>query len=194
MSSITFVDLFNGKFGLRRSSWVSFVVCCQFIKILSRGRVELKAMEYSSVSYRKLAKVKTTLNHESSWFHSWLINKDGWPYGVIEIHWLVYTFPWWQLKSARGCVPLMWPAAVCSGLATVSCGWVELWRNPPTLHSLNEWNQLEKSAFYSTFARQCVMTSVFQDSSLPLISPHSQTFKPTLASFAHTNTPSHSTR
>ena len=40
MSSITFGELFNGKFGLRRSS---FVVCCQFIKIL--GRVELKASE-----------------------------------------------------------------------------------------------------------------------------------------------------
>ena len=30
-------------------------------------------------------------------------------------------------------VPLMWPAAFCSGLAALSCGWAELWKNPPTL-------------------------------------------------------------
>ena len=33
-----------------------------------------------------------------------------------------------------GRVPLMWPAALCSGLAALSCGWAELWRNPPTLN------------------------------------------------------------
>ena len=49
---------------------------------------------------------------------------------AIEIHWLVYTFPWWQLEQQGGCVPLMWPAVLCSGLAALSC---ELGRNPPTL-------------------------------------------------------------
>ena len=51
----------------------------------------------------------------------------------------------------------------------------------------------EKSAFYSTLARQ-----LCDDTRLPgwlsAFPPHSQTFKPTLASFAHTNSqPSHST-
>ena len=32
-----------------------------------------------------------------------------------------------------GRVPLMWPAALCSGLAALSCGWAELWTNLPTL-------------------------------------------------------------
>ena len=45
----------------------------------------------------------------------------------------------------------------------------------------------EKSAFYSTFARQ-----LCDDTRLPgglsAFPPHSQTFKPTQASFAHTNT------
>ena len=27
----------------------------------------------------------------------------------------------------------MWPAALCSGLVALSCGWAEVWRNPPTL-------------------------------------------------------------
>ena len=84
----------------------------------------------------------------------------------------------------------------------------ELW--PPT-YSLSlplEWSQVthipasiklgeaykpEKSAFYSTFARQ-----LCDDTRLPgwlsAFPVHSQTFKPTLASFAHTNRqPSHST-
>ena len=51
----------------------------------------------------------------------------------------------------------------------------------------------EKSAFYSTFARQ-----LCDDTRLPgglsAFPPHSQTFKPTQASIAHTNSqPSHST-
>ena len=51
----------------------------------------------------------------------------------------------------------------------------------------------ERSAFYSTFARQ-----LCDDTRLPgwlsAFPPHSQTFKPTQASFAHTNClPSHST-
>ena len=46
--------------------------------------------------------------------------------GVIEIHWLVYTFPWRQPESTRGRIPLMWPVALCSGLAALSCGWAEL--------------------------------------------------------------------
>ena len=51
----------------------------------------------------------------------------------------------------------------------------------------------EKSAFYSTFARQ-----LCDDTRLPgwlsAFPPHSQTFKPTQASFAHTNSqPSHPT-
>ena len=46
--------------------------------------------------------------------------------GEIEIHWLVYTFPWLQPESTRGRVPLMWPATLCSGLAALSCGWAEL--------------------------------------------------------------------
>ena len=53
--------------------------------------------------------------------------------GAIKIHRLVYTFPWRQPESTRGRVPLMWPAALCSGLAALSCGWVELRRNLPTL-------------------------------------------------------------
>ena len=32
-----------------------------------------------------------------------------------------------------GRVPLMWPVALFSGLAALSCGWAELRRNPPTL-------------------------------------------------------------
>ena len=54
-------------------------------------------------------------------FCSWIINNSGVHNGVIEIHWLVYTFPWWQLESARRRVPLLWPAALCSGLAALSC-------------------------------------------------------------------------
>ena len=50
----------------------------------------------------------------------------------------------------------------------------------------------EKSAFYSTFARQlCDDTRL--SGWLSAFPPHSQTFKPTQASFAHTNSqPSHS--
>ena len=57
MSSIIFGDLFNEKFGLCRSSLVSFVICCQFIQI--PGRVELKGSETCNilVSYRKEVKV-----------------------------------------------------------------------------------------------------------------------------------------
>ena len=36
-------------------------------------------------------------------------------------------------ESTRGCVLLMLHAVLCSGLAVLSCGWVELCRNPPTL-------------------------------------------------------------
>ena len=80
----------------------------------------------------------------------------------------------------------------------------------PQTYSLSlplEWNQVthtptsielggaykpEKSAFYSTFARQ-----LCDDTHLPgwlsAFPVHSQTFKPTQASFAHTNSqPSHS--
>ena len=39
------------------------------------------------------------------------------------------TFPWLQPESTRVCVLLMLPAALCSGLAALSCGWVDLWRN-----------------------------------------------------------------
>ena len=53
--------------------------------------------------------------------------------GAIEIHWLVYTFPGGNRNQQGGRVPLMWPAALCSGLAALSCGWAELWKNPPTL-------------------------------------------------------------
>ena len=35
------------------------------------------------------------------------------------IHWLVYIFPWWQPESTRGHVPLMWCAALRSGLAAL---------------------------------------------------------------------------
>ena len=61
-----------------------------------------------------------------------VINESSDHNGTIEIHWLAYTFPWQQLESTRGCVSLMWPAALCSGLVALSCGWAEL-RNPPTL-------------------------------------------------------------
>ena len=54
-------------------------------------------------------------------FCSWIINKSGVHNGIIEIHWLVYTFPWRQPESARRHVPLIWPAALCSGLAALSC-------------------------------------------------------------------------
>ena len=75
----------------------------------------------------------TNLNRELGRFYSWIINKSGDHYGVIDIHWLVYTFPWRQLESTRGRVPFMWPAALCSGLVALSYGWAELWRNLPTL-------------------------------------------------------------
>ena len=58
--------------------------------------------------------------------------------GAIEIHWLLYTFPWRQPESTRGRVHLMWPAALCSGLVALSCGWAELWRNPPTLKVITQ--------------------------------------------------------
>ena len=32
-------------------------------------------------------------------------NKLGDHNGAIEIHWLVYTFPWWQPESTRGACP-----------------------------------------------------------------------------------------
>ena len=32
-----------------------------------------------------------------------------------------------------GCVPLMWPVALRSGLAVLSCGWGGTLKNPPTL-------------------------------------------------------------
>ena len=38
-----------------------------------------------------------------------------------------------NLNQQGGHVPLMWPAALCSGLVALSCGWAEIWRNPPTL-------------------------------------------------------------
>ena len=37
--------------------------------------------------------------------------------------WSGDTFPWWQLESTKRCVPLMWPAVLCSGLAALSCDW-----------------------------------------------------------------------
>ena len=41
--------------------------------------------------------------------------------GAIQIHWLVYTFPWHQSQYGVF-VTLMWRVALCSGLATLSCG------------------------------------------------------------------------
>ena len=49
---------------------------------------------------------------------------------AIEIHWLVYTFPHGRNGINEGACPLMWSAALCSGLAALSCGWAELRRNP----------------------------------------------------------------
>ena len=46
--------------------------------------------------------------------------KSGDHNGMIEIN-----------KGGR--VPLMWPAALCSCPAALSCGWVELLKNLPTL-------------------------------------------------------------
>ena len=70
--------------------------------------------------------------------------------------------------------------------------WSQVTHIPASIKSGGAYNP-EKSAFYSTFARQ-----LCDDNRLPgwlsAFPPHSQTFKPTQASFAHTNSqPSHST-
>ena len=74
---------------------------------------------------------------------------------------------------------------------SLSLEWSQI-THPASMKSVGAYKP-EKSAFYSTFARQ-----LFDDTRLPgwlsAFPPHSQTFKPTQASFAHTNSqPSHST-
>ena len=41
-------------------------------------------------------------------------------------------------NQQRGRVPSMWPTALCSGLVALSCGRVELSKNPPTLKIKNK--------------------------------------------------------
>ena len=70
--------------------------------------------------------------------------------------------------------------------------WSQVRHTPASIQSGGAYKP-EKSAFYSTFARQ-----LCDDTCLPgwlsAFPVHSQTFKPTQASFAHTNSqPSHST-
>ena len=52
---------------------------------------------------------------------------------IIEFIGLFTLFHGSNRNQQGGHVPLMRPAALCSGLTALSCGWVELWRNPPTL-------------------------------------------------------------
>ena len=70
--------------------------------------------------------------------------------------------------------------------------WSQVTHTPASIKSGGAY-KLEKSAFYSTFTRQ-----LCDDACLPgwlsAFPVHSQTFKPTQGSFAHTNSqPSHST-
>ena len=46
---------------------------------------------------------------------------------------VLFTCLHFPMNQQGGCVPLMWHAALCSGLATLSNGWAELSRNLSTL-------------------------------------------------------------
>ena len=41
----------------------------------------------------------------------------------IDLFTLSHDVNW---NQQGGCVPFMWPAALCSGLVALSCGWAEL--------------------------------------------------------------------
>ena len=46
---------------------------------------------------------------------------------------VLFTCLHFPMNQQGGCVPLMWHAALCSGLATLSNGWAELSRNLSTI-------------------------------------------------------------
>ena len=85
-----------------------------------------------------LPQVNTVIKVRQPWIayradsNSWIINCQVTMMVLFEFISL-FTFSHGGTGINKGTCPLMWHAALCSGLVALSCGWAELWRNPPTL-------------------------------------------------------------